>query len=75
MTDWFDIFMRVITCIALFMAGYNIGWSRGFEKCREYVQIAIKDITKTLDTKEDKDVSRETKDGQPSDSSVSTKDE
>lgn len=75
MTNWFDIFMRVITCIALFMAGYNIGWSRGYEKCRKHVQIAIKDIMKTLDIKEGKNGSRETKDGQPSDSSVSSKDE
>jgi len=48
MTDWFDIFMRIITCIALFMAGYNIGWSRGFEKCRSMVEDAVDDIRKTL---------------------------
>ena len=62
MTDWFDIFMRIITCIALFLAGYNIGWSRGYEKCRKYVQDAINDIKKTLGIKEDEDASRETKD-------------
>lgn len=55
MIDWFDIFMRIITCIALFMAGYNIGWSRGFEKCRKCVQVAINDIKKTLDVKENED--------------------
>jgi len=37
MTYWFDIFMRVLTIIALFAAGYNIGWSRGFEKCRSLI--------------------------------------
>lgn len=57
MTDWFDIFMKVITCIALFLAGYNIGWSRGFEKCRSMVEDAIADIKKTLDAaKTDKEV-------------------
>ena len=37
MTNWFDIFMKVITCIALFLAGYRIGWSMGFEKCRSLI--------------------------------------
>ncbi len=57
MTDWFDIFMGVITFIALFLAGYNIGWSRGYEKCRSMVEVAIADIKKTLDAaKNDKEV-------------------
>lgn len=62
MTNWFDIFMGILTCIALFMAGYNIGYSRGYEKCRKHVRIAIKDIMKTLNIEEDKNGSRETKD-------------
>ena len=37
MTNWFDVFMRVLTIIAIFAAGYNIGWSRGFEKCRSLI--------------------------------------
>jgi hypothetical protein len=37
MTDWFDILMRVLTIIALFAAGYRIGWSMGFEKCRSLI--------------------------------------
>lgn len=37
MTDWFDILMRVLAIIALFTAGYRIGWSMGFEKCRTLI--------------------------------------
>lgn len=37
MTDWFDILMKVLTIIAIFAAGYRIGWSMGFEKCRTLI--------------------------------------
>ena len=37
MTDWFDILMKVLTIIAIFAAGYRIGWSMGFEKCRSLI--------------------------------------
>lgn len=29
----FDILFRVVALAALFMAGYNIGWSRGWKHC------------------------------------------
>ena len=41
MIDWFDIFMRVLTIIAIFAAGYNIGWSRGFDRCKKAVNGAL----------------------------------
>ena len=31
----FDILFRVVALAALFMAGYNIGWSRGFNRCKK----------------------------------------
>ena len=41
MTNWFDVFMRVLTIIAIFAAGYNIGWSRGFDRCKRAVNNAL----------------------------------
>ena len=37
MTDWFDIFMKALTIFAIFAAGYRIGYSMGFEKCRALI--------------------------------------
>lgn len=33
----FDILFKVITLVALFLAGYRIGWGMGFEKCRSLI--------------------------------------
>ena len=41
MTNWFDAFMRVLTIIAIFAAGYNIGWSRGFDRCKKAINDAL----------------------------------
>lgn len=48
MIDWFDIFMKVITCAALFFAGYNIGYSRGFDTCKKAVHSAFEELGQTM---------------------------
>lgn len=51
MTDWFDIFIKIAFPVALFFAGYNIGWSRGFERCRkacDTVFLSFIDTSKTM---------------------------
>jgi hypothetical protein len=49
----FDILFRVVALAALFMAGYNIGWERGFNRCRKIqdatFKIMIGEIQKEID--------------------------
>lgn len=52
MTDWFDICFKLITCLAIFFAGYNIGWSRGFDKCKKAVNDALDRTINTLKLQE-----------------------
>lgn len=54
MTDWFDIFMKILTCFALFTAGYRIGWQRGYENLRKKIESPVKDLLKTMSEALDK---------------------
>lgn len=48
MIDWFDIFMKVITCFALFSAGYQIGWQKGYESLRKRIESPVNDLIKAM---------------------------
>ena len=52
MTNWFDIIFKIVTCLAIFFAGYDIGWSRGFERCKKAVNGVLDETIKILKLQE-----------------------
>ena len=50
----FDILFRVVALAALFMAGYNIGWSRGWKRCDAVNNEILRAISRVLQDAIDK---------------------
>ena len=46
--NWFDILFGLLGLAALFMAGYNIGWSRGWKRCDKDHNEILRDLSRVI---------------------------
>ena len=49
--NWFDILYGAVALVALFMAGYNIGWNRGFDHCKKSLNDLFQEAIKAAKAK------------------------